>query len=593
MLDGQRIATDEWQSIFESANLTASVLTHLNREQTHEASHQFFIDVLTNRPRFLTGEVTFYISIWLQHPRARAWMATLKNGDFSFDALQFGRLLLAYGEATLTTLVNDPEEPTSIARMAMLHELLTCTGLPVVEDEICMPALEFWSAYVEYSLENAPTNDDHEPRRLGAAREHVFRALLDCWFKIKIPDFEVALTWDADTRHGLRDFRTDVADFLLAAYSFLGVQLLKDLVSMALACLEGSHWEDLEATLFCISVLNELIVEHGQDDGHLERLLGSPPFASALGRTDTIPDRAGLALVDLLRTYAAFFERHPQYIAAPVHFLFQCLDVPTLAIEASKAIASICSSCRQVLVPQLDALVQKLASVLGAADTAAKSRLLGAVASVIQALDSEESQARQLQILVGIVELDVFDCQKLVAAQQLAQAEEAGVAALQSLARIGKAMQAPDDIPIDLESEAPPSTFWHQGPGAAVQSQIVRFVGHVCDALPQSDAVVEAACGVFKSGFTEKTPGPFVFSSHVTTAFLLSSRIDTPRLGLILSTACALISSHSTNSSRRIDQEAQALLGHVIQLVHQLGGELEMHSNAYRSRSWPLTTTRA
>ncbi|KAI9882710.1 MAG: hypothetical protein M1823_005545 [Watsoniomyces obsoletus] len=573
VFDCQRIATGEWQEMFQACGLTDLVLSHITKEETYETSVDFFSDVLANRPQFLT--VSEYVSIGklFRQQWAREWMEKLKNGDFDFHSLQFGRFVLAYGDAMLKTLVMEPDAPESVDFMALAHELLTCKGLPVAEDEICMPALEFWLAYMEYAVDHLPTLDGNVLGAVRVASSHAAQAVQECWQKMQFPNsFEGVSTWDAETRRGFREFRKDAADLLLSAFSLMGPMLLQNLVDLAFDGMGTGRWGDFEATLFCITKLHDPFLEHFKENGRLEGLLASERFILTIASMSYLPGRVNHALVDLFANYAPFFERHPQHLAPPMRFLIECLNDPSLASDASKAIASLCSTCRQVLVHELDGFIQLFASIHGAPalDSPAKNRLLGAIASIIQAVDSEEGQARQLQILLGIVELDVQACLTHVAEGSMAEAEDSGVTALQCLTSIGKGMQAPEDIPIDLESEVFPSTFWHQGPGAVIQKQIVGFVEQVCDALPQSGAVIEAACGVYKSGFTERTGGPFFFSSQVTTRFLLRGHIYTPRLGLILGTACALVNSHSTESSTRIDEEARALLVKIMILVHQL-----------------------
>lgn len=558
--------------------MTWKVWSCVELESTFGLTAELFIDLFSNYSRFLTAKDYRILSLSFQDSWAQSGLARLQAGDFSFDSLQFGNLLLAFGDATLQDLASDSEHDDSRHIMSMLHRLLTCDGIAIVEDEICLLALEFWSAFVEFVVTELFGDSEHNFPWLNAARNHTTQAIQESWLKIRIPDFQMIATWDTDIRRGFGEFRKDVADLLQSSYSLLGSRLFETFADVAWNSLRSAAWEDFEAALFCLNAISDCMSEGQEDERQIERLLKSSEFTSCLDLTMGIPLKTIQSLVDFLGHYATFFEKHTQYLPSPLRFLFQCLGVPSITGEASKSIASLCSSCRQVLAPEIDAFIKQYEIFLngGPVDVSTKNRVLGAIASIVQALGSEEAKARHLTDLFVFVRRDVHACLNHAAAHQPVEAEEAGAAALQSLTSIGKGLQAPDDVPIDLDSDTPPSRYWLQGAGASSQSQIVETIDQVVEAVPQSGAIIEAACSVYRAGFTETSPGPFVFPAARTTQFLLRSRIDTPRLSLVLSTACALISSHSTDSSARVDTEAQALLAHAINLIHQLGGKCSL-----------------
>jgi hypothetical protein len=512
------------------------------------------------------------LSSMLQSPWSQNRLARLKVGDFDFDNLQYGRLLLAFGDAALQHIARNPDNDDSRRVMTMLHGLLTCDGFAVAEDEVCVMALEYWTTYVEFVV--CSGESEHDARWRIASREHITQAIYEFWRKSRVPDSLVIAAWDPDIRSAFKEFRKDVADFLQSTYPLLGAGLFQMLVDMALMSLSSMAWDDLEATLFFLSKLNDCMSEGQEDERQVERLLTSAGFMSFLASAKGIPGKISPTLVDLLGSYAAFYERHTAHLAVPLRFLFQCVEVPSMALDAARSISMLCSSCRQVLVPELGSFIQQYEHISNAqrADVTTKTRILGAIASIVQTLVSEEDKARRLQSLLVFVGQDVYASLSHAAAGRTAEAEEAGVQALQALASIGKGLRAPDDVPIDLDSDSPPSTYWSEGAGSVIQNQIIDVLIKISDALPQSGPVIEAASSVLKTGFSEATPGPFVFSPAVATQFLLRANINTPRLGLVLMTACALISSHSTDSSTRIDREAEALFAQAIGFIGQLGG---------------------
>src|SRR5205807_3893491 len=127
-------------------------------------------------------------------------------------------------------------------------------------------------------------------------------------------------------------------------------------------------------------------------------------------------------------------------------------------------------------------------------------------------------------------------------------AKELGVSTLQCLVAIGKGLQAPDDIPIILASEGreqgPPS-FWEQERGLAIQRRILHILQTLVGSLAQDGEIIDAACAVFRTGFAETTPGPFVFPPGVVTEFLLERANRGVRVETVLSTASTMVSSHS------------------------------------------------
>lgn len=546
----------------------------LAQDHLVESATEYFTDVLSNYSSFLTGED--YQTLWsvFQSPWAQQRLSHLKDGDFDSEYLQFGRLLLAFAAATVDTWTSNPETQDSVNLLTMLHELMNCEGYPVAEDEICSLALELWSTVVEFIIDSLFAEGEQKPHWFRAVQKHISQAIKESWTKIKLPDLKVTATWDGETKKGFKDFRKDVGDLLQSSYSVLGTEIFEFIVRMALDSLERNSWEDLEASLFCLNALSDCTDESHVEDTLLGTLFGSSLFARSTNSDTYVPNRAKQTLVTTLGLYSSFFERHTEYLAAALQYLFQTLATPALATSASKSIASLCSSCRRVMVPQLDAFIQQYDILLRSStvDSTTKERVLGAIAAIIQALPHAEQKAAALRTLLLFVLRDVQSCLAHAGNQEIEAAEVAGTTALQCLTSIGKGLQDTDDAPIDVDAEPERSKFWDQGNGAEVQGQIVHLVEEVLRAVPRSGAIIEAACSVFRTGFTEVAPGPFVFPPHVTTQFLLSSKIDTPRLGLMLATACALISSNSSDSSSRIDNDVYALFVHVGSLIQQLGG---------------------
>jgi hypothetical protein len=199
--------------------------------------------------------------------------------------------------------------------------------------------------------------------------------------------------------------------------------------------------------------------------------------------------------------------------------------------------------------------------------------VLCAVSYIIQALPSEEEKLGPINRVLGFVEGDVQEC--LTALPEHSEAaKELGLLALQCLVAIGKGLQAPDDIPILLGGERGPSplSFWEQGNGLNLQRRIIAIVQILVGCLGEDGEVVDAACAVFRTGFAETTPGPFVFPPRVTAEFLLERAERGVRLETVLSTVSTMVSSNSTEGSPNISVEVGLFLEFTVGLVERLGG---------------------
>ena len=551
--------------------LTRPAISFLVHDEMFESTCELFTDVLANYPSFLTPADMHMLSASICSPWAQTHMDSLKDGDFESDVVQFGRFLLAFGDAAVQDLAHTPNHQNTRQIMNMLHSLLTCKGYPVAEDEICVQALEFWATFVEFMVDALFAESEEKLPWFGPARDNIVKAIEECWAKIRTPDVSLSSSWDSETKKGFNDFRKDVGDLLQSSYPLLGIDIFARFVDLAISSFDKGDLEDGEAFLFCLSALSDSISHDVAEDKVLGRLFGSSMFTTIINDDMSLPTKARRTAVNLLGHYTPFFERHADNLASALTFLFECLDLPSMAISASRSINSLCSSCRRSLTSEIGAFLHQYDQI-SEMDGSAKERVLGAIAAVIQALPREEDKLEPMRRLLEYVQQDVALSLGDWNRGNNVRAKEAGLDALRCLSGIGKGLQEVTDAPIDLESTRPKSTFWTKGDGSFIQRHIVHMIDSLTDALYQAGDVIEAACAVYRTGFTETSSGPFVFAPEVTARFLLKSNLNTPRLGLVLTTACALMSSHSTDSSAKIDTEAHMLLSHVANFVQQLGG---------------------
>ncbi|KAI9805107.1 MAG: hypothetical protein M1825_000941 [Sarcosagium campestre] len=542
---------------------------------------EVFADILL--PGLLDDSDNAFLTTWFCSEESQAKMRQLQEGNFDEDTLLFGRALLAFGERMVEPLIESPHGSGVPQIMSMLHGLLICNGVAIVEDEICSQALDFWSIFVETVTDRLYAEEDSKDRLwFQPVLSHITQVIDNGLMKIRMPSPESISDWDSDSMRGFKDFRKDYVDLLQSSYPLLGVAILQKMTDRSLFFLANSAWIELEATLFCLNALADSIGEGQEEDANLARLLGSDIFVVLSSAELDIPQKTRQTAIDLLGYYAAFCERHAEFLPGILTFLFRCLETPSFAGSASRSIFFLCRSCRKSLISETSAFLLQYDALLAAngLDDTVKERLVGAIASIIQAEATEDSKKRPLQSLLDLIKRDVVAC---CSSENSEAATAAGLVALRCLVSAGKAFQELEDVPIDLDSDRPRSIFWDSGAGRHVQDQIVEMVDAVIDAVPFDGDIIEAACSVYRTGFTESAPGPFVFSPQVTTRFLLRSTIDTPGLGLVLTTACAFLSSHSLSLSSGLDNEPSALLRHMHGFIQILQDPSEDPEVAYNS----------
>ncbi|KAI9837466.1 MAG: hypothetical protein M1819_007114 [Sarea resinae] len=573
VLGQSKLDRESGTSLAMLRSVTPAAVECLMDDELFEATIDMLTDTLASFSSFFTAEHFQILFALLNSPWAQDRLSRLKGGDFDFDLLQFGRFILALGDAIVQDLIKNPDDPNSQSFMQMLHDLLRCEGRAVAEDEICVSALEFWNTYIEFMIDSSFADGEKQAPWTHPAKNHVLQAIEECWAKVRLPPPDILVTWDADTRRGFQEFRRDVNDLLQSSYTVLGLDLFERLGNLVLVSLEKGAWDDVEATLFCLNALADSIPEDGPEDAILARVFGSAMFPSLSDPEAAIPAKARQTAVNMLGHYCSFFERHMEHLPSALNFLFTSLRSPALAVPASKSISSLCSSCRMSLTSELGAFLQQYGFFLAwpSADQFTKEKVIGAIAAIIEALPSEDAKAEPIQELLNFVEQDVSSCLTSLSNGDVEAGRNAGLTALGCLASMGKALQAPDDVPVDLDDSTARSTFWDLGTGLSIQERIVNDINTLTGALSWDGEVIEAACHVLRTGFKETTPGPFVFPARVTVDFVLKSGLNTPRVDFVLTTACVLLTTHLREASQRIDDEAEALCMHAIGLMQGLG----------------------
>ena len=499
--------------------------------------------------------------------------------DKDSEGLPFGQMVIAFGIANIQQVVEQLDSIEGSRNIIKLHfDILKAPGYAGDEDELSTLSIEFWNTYIEYVNDVAFSKDsnDPDPPWSGYARSLLAQLIELLWAKMWTPPAEVAKDWTDTESDGFKEFRLDSTDLMLSIYVFLGKDLLQQLVTLALRSLEAKRWRAVEAALFCLNVLADNVLEDQPSEDILATLFGSSLFREVADFSQNVPSQARRTAIDILGSYGPYIEHHAEYLPDTVRFLFASLETGMLANTAAKSIASLCAACRASLTGELDGFLQQYQRFLSGptSEPYTKEKVIGAIAAIIQALQPESAKVKPLLALIDNVEKDIQVAKDCAGAQESEMAEIMGVTALVCLASIGKGMQVPEEVPINIydedEQHLREPNFWEGEEGKTVQQRIMGCFS-VLQVLGNNGDAIDAACQVLKSGFAEVEPGPFVLPPNVTVSFLQQCSINTPQLETVLGTACILITQHSKSESKRIDAEVGAIGLQVANFIKQMG----------------------
>ncbi|MCJ1476811.1 hypothetical protein MMC13_005480 [Lambiella insularis] len=583
VLYAQRAWFKQEQYLLSFKSLNTYVIEHFKFSETVAASREFLVDVMANFPSFLTAQDYEHLARTLYSPATRVFVENLRNGEFDDDTLAYARLLLAFGDAKLQDIARNPEVSYLSSVLGLLEALLMCKGYAIAEDEICSQAIEFWNSFAEYLMDEQhgiSMAEAHRPAWITAAIQTIMRVVQACWNKVQLPPSgNDSASWDRETWTEFKAFRKDVEDFIQTSHIILGLRLFERFAQLVLESLIVADWYQIEATLFCLNALADSVSGDDIEDQALSEIFSSGIFAKMTGNTASVPIECQQTAVDMISWYSPFFERHTDYLPQTLNFLFACLKEEDLARHASKAIQSLCDSCRGRLTAELSTFMYQYEVVLtwNTVDAKVKERILGGIAAIVQALTPEEAKLAPLEQLLVFVQHDVDVCLQHLDVGHYDEAVSHGLGALGYLYCIGKAMQAPEDGTIDLETTQTTkwlSSVWEEEPGRMLQSKIVRLYESIFFALQSDGNIVEATCHVLRTGYTEYLPGPFVLSPLKTAELVVRTSLTTARPGIILDTAKSMLTRNMTTYPEDLKPAALYCFRHALQLTTAIDSRL-------------------
>ncbi|KAI8635027.1 armadillo-type protein [Xylariaceae sp. FL1651] len=562
-------------------------------DELYEITVELLTDTLSNWQQFFTSNHIDSLYALFESEWARLRYQSLIEGDFEFDAVQFGLFMLAFGDAQMVEMM-DTTDTRAQAFLAGLAGLLTAQGHPAAEDKIFVPALEFWSAFVENLVDTLYSESTKIPAWDKPPLSQVMQVVSYSWQKIQYPSLDVYNSWDSTEKAGFGDARKDVADFLQSVYTISGLPLISLFVDLTLRALGNSAWAELEAACFCLGALSDCVSEGDSYDNALTRVFGSQLFDLLRQGQSVVPVRARQTCLYLIERYSEYFVRHAEYLPAALNLLFSAVGDRHLALPSSKSIFTLCSSCRNLLTPEVDAFLEQYSALRNTQelDSLAEERVVGAIAAIIQSVANEEYKLNAVQRLLTTVGTDVTNCLRLRSARENALVDsndpmifrafdvsqrpvspvlahevalQLAVRALRCLCSIAKGLQAPVDLDSDDDSG---QTSINQDL-VQVHIDIMGILVQLKDLFSNNTEVVDTICTILRAGFSETDPGPFVFPPQMVTELIVSNWQS--RIATVVNTASAFVSSLNTGRSKQhIAPTLGTLLPWVLNLLHQL-----------------------
>lgn len=566
------------------------VIERLTLASPGEATIELLNEVLNSYPVLLRGEQSDRLLTVLTGSQSQKRFQELLAGDEDFETVSFGNLLLSFAEVNHERLMKNTK-PDAQLLISMIRDLLSAKGHPVVEDRLFVPTIEFWSTFAE-TLADEMLSDDGEITEPWAqqALGHVINAISNAWQKIIYPDQEEVTTWDSNERTGFQEARKDVVDLLQATYALVGPKIVVTFSDLALESIQNHAWLRAESALFCLGGLSDCARDDTRCDEILATVFASPLFAILQREGESIPPRLRQVSVSLIEKYTDYFERNTTHLPAALQLLFSVLGEHTISGSAARSIQRLCSSCRHHLYSEVEAFLEMYASVVSGRglDCLVSERIIGAIASVAQAITDEMYKNHICTRLLDIVEDDVKRARDLAHGSSSLPLPCAGtprcfneseegpamhvvLRALKSLSNIGKGFKALADGPLDVDqsNDAEPSAA---SDSQSIQKRILAILNEAPQDIGMTAEMTEITCTVLRSGFAETAPGPFVFEAEDVVNFLTQYNVATPGVGHFVSTGCSLTNSLKKQSVFKKQASLVSLLQWAIGLLHALEG---------------------
>ncbi|KAH0016220.1 ARM repeat-containing protein, partial [Aureobasidium melanogenum] len=567
-------------------NLTPMALEHLlhHEESVRDPTVELFVNTLEYRSKFLQKDQLESLSLLVR--RTIGPQCLLQGQNFLDPTIvAFSKLITAYGKLVVKDLISERNQESSQEIIDLFQRLLRAPGYPAEDDQVILNVTEFWIEYAETIADTLMDAAEDEIPFLAVVRNDLMQAVQTYIPKLQTPPLAEMSEWDEDNVDHWQFFRDNISDFFDQVNNVPETHLLSNMVVLATNVLPARHWLHLEAIIFSINCISDSIALSDENIQALSALIGSSLFSDISSNSADVPNKLKRAAMTLVDRYSSFIKKNPQFLPPVLTFLFTILgstpaDRVKLADASAKSLEQLCSSCRKSLTPHLDELLRQCPQALSgpSANSYQKEKIMAALASIIQALPTEEAKAAPLISLIEVIENDLNTAIATLNKGNVEDSEVLGTSALQCLASIGKGIQALTNDVIDVDSDdeegnddsAAMGNFWTSQAGVEIQNRIVQCI-NIVEYLHNPGDAMDAACAILRAGLKETKPGPFVFPPSATVAFISKAQISTPRIEAIIGTACSFVSNCSRKSAPHMFDEMSAVYQRVALVMQQLG----------------------
>ena len=597
ILYAQRASGTSERLITPLRSLVEPAMQCFASEELFQETTGLFSDILENYSGFFTESNYQLLFQLFQTPWAEQHYQRLLADTMDRDGTAFGLLMLAYADARVQDLMTSTDQ-SSVAFLDRLAGLLNAQGYLVGEDAIFVPALEFWCTFIE-TMTDFAYSDTEEPKPWKqSADQHVANVVSSCWKKIQWPPADVFSEWDSSDRQAFTEARKDVADLLQSVFALQGVALVSSIVNMVSQSFQKESWAEMESFLFCLSALSDCAMDEPKFDAELSKVFSAPFFDLLSGSRGPMPLRLRKTGLTLIERYCEYFERHAEFLPHAINLLFSAVGEPGIGTLSAKSIATLCSSCRSLLTGQAGAFIGQYQAIRNSSsvlDTLSEERVVLAISSIIQAIPQEEERLVMFNELFRFAKEDVARAVQLKAQPSILNlsdpnfarglvsvgsvhvslppeeiALEIALRALSNLSNMAKGMQDTKDHYIDLDADPRPVS--REGRLVSTQAEIAQLITEAQRAFPASGEAIETICSIFRAGFSESEPGPFVFPAEVVADFIIQQSIQTPRVGTLLSTACSFVGSLYRGPRAMVPYHLAKILPWAVSLLQALSG---------------------
>ncbi|KAG6828197.1 hypothetical protein H0H92_008816 [Tricholoma furcatifolium] len=427
-----------WMPIIPSSDITPFVSLLISLLSRAESDSESFVAASDAIQEIMTksalsdgsGSLTLTepLLIWIDTQGRKIVEATLQSADVDETSHSFCQLIVALGDHSTaylaanlasSTLVIPAPSPSGTAGLptktrgelsqSFLRLLLAYTGLPGfygADEEESEMTLAFWYLFQEalwntdYYIEQ--NDEEVEPATVDGSAEVQGVAKAVYSELVRVLRRKVAFPPNGG------DWSKDQVDkfqvYYVLRHDMLGF-LVDDVVQRLATRQEQDYWEEIEATLHCVTSIQEAI--DMETTPYLPQVFG-PEILGRLPSTGA--SRIRRTTLNLIGAYSSWFASQPATVPGllmnVLTYVAGALTDPSLCLSAATALRNLCDANRKALAPEIATFGQLHAalgiipvsafprvsssSLLNVPKDSEKSKVVQSIASVIQALPPHE-----------------------------------------------------------------------------------------------------------------------------------------------------------------------------------------------------------